>query len=137
MRSQELFERSQKVTPGGVHSPVRAFRSVGGTPVFFERAEGAFLISVEGRRYVDFCQSFGPNILGHRDPDVQKVLERAITTAWSFGACEPFSLELAEWVVARVPWVEKIRFVSSGTEAVMRRASRGAGGDKTNSHFEI
>ncbi len=119
MNSSELFERSKKVTPGGVHSPVRAFRSVGGTPVFFDRAEGPYLHSVEGRRYVDFCQSFGPNILGHRDPDVERVLEKAIHTAWSFGACEPYSLALAEWVVKRVPWAEKIRFVSSGTEAVM------------------
>jgi glutamate-1-semialdehyde 2,1-aminomutase len=119
MNSQDLFERSKKVTPGGVHSPVRAFRSVGGTPVFFEAAESPYLRSVEGETYVDFCQSFGPNILGHRDPDIQKVLSEAVTKAWSFGACEPYSLELAEWVVSHLPWVEKIRFVSSGTEAVM------------------
>lgn len=119
MNSQELFERSKKVTPGGVHSPVRAFRSVGGTPVFFKSAEGPYLHSVEGDTYVDFCQSFGPNILGHRDPEIEKVLEQSIHRAWSFGACEPYSLELAEWVVERLPWVEKIRFVSSGTEAVM------------------
>ena len=75
--------------------------------------------SVEGQRYIDFCQSFGPNILGHRDPEIEKVLEQSIHRAWSFGACEPYSLELAEWVVERLPWVEKIRFVSSGTEAVM------------------
>lgn len=128
--SQELFERSKKVTPGGVHSPVRAFRSVGGTPVFFESAEGPYLRSVEGDRYIDFCQSFGPNILGHRDPEVQKVLNEAIQKAWSFGACEPYSLALAEWVVAKVPWVKKIRFVSSGTEAVMSalRVARAATG---------
>jgi len=119
MNSKELFERSKKVTPGGVHSPVRAFRSVGGTPVFFKSAEGPYLHSVEGDTYVDFCQSFGPNILGHRDPEIEKVLEQSIHRAWSFGACEPYSLELAEWVVERLPWVEKIRFVSSGTEAVM------------------
>jgi glutamate-1-semialdehyde 2,1-aminomutase len=119
MNSQELFERSKRVTPGGVHSPVRAFRSVGGTPVFFKSAEGAYLQSVEGDTYVDFCQSFGPNILGHRDPEIEKVLEESIHRAWSFGACEPYSLALAEWVVEHLPWVEKIRFVSSGTEAVM------------------
>ena len=119
MNSEELFERSKKVTPGGVHSPVRAFRSVGGTPVFFKSAQGAYLTSVEGDRYLDFCQSFGPNILGHRDPEVQTVLESAIKDAWSFGACEPYSLALAEWVNKKVPWAEKIRFVSSGTEAVM------------------
>jgi glutamate-1-semialdehyde 2,1-aminomutase len=119
MNSNELFERSKKVTPGGVHSPVRAFRSVGGNPVFFKSAQGAYLTSVEGNRYLDFCQSFGPNILGHRDPEIQTVLETAIKDAWSFGACEPYSLALAEWVNKNVPWVEKIRFVSSGTEAVM------------------
>lgn len=119
MNSKELFERSKKVTPGGVHSPVRAFRSVGGTPVFFKSAEGPYLHSVEGETYVDFCQSFGPNILGHRDPEIEKVLQQSIHRAWSFGACEPYSLELAEWVVEKLPWVEKIRFVSSGTEAVM------------------
>jgi len=119
MNSQDLFERSLKVAPGGVHSPVRAFRSVGGTPVFFERAEGAHLISVEGDRYIDFCQSFGPNILGHRDPDVEKVLKETVELGWCFGACEPYSLELAEFVCQELPWVERIRFVCSGTEAVM------------------
>lgn len=119
MNSEELFQRSLKVAPGGVHSPVRAFRSVGGTPVFFQRAEGAHLISVEGKRYIDFCQSFGPNILGHRDPDVEKVLKETVELGWCFGACEPYSLELAELVQKELPWVEKIRFVCSGTEAVM------------------
>lgn len=138
MNSQELFERSKKVTPGGVHSPVRAFRSVGGTPVFFKSAEGPYLQSVEGDTYVDFCQSFGPNILGHRDPDIEKVLEEAIHKAWSFGACEPYSLELAEWVVDKLPWVEKIRFVSSGTEAVMSalRVARAATGRSKILKFE-
>lgn len=138
MTSQQLFERSQKVTPGGVHSPVRAFRSVGGTPIFFKQAEGAYLTSVEGDRYIDFCQSFGPNILGHRDPDIQKVLEVAIKDAWSFGACEPYSLALAEWVNEKVPWAEKIRFVSSGTEAVMSalRVARAATGRSLVLKFE-
>lgn len=117
--SKELFARSLKVAPGGVHSPVRAFKSVGGEPMFFKSAEGAFLTSVEGESYIDFCQSFGPNLLGHRDPEVtEKVLE-AIGTAWTFGACEPYSLELAEWITSRVKPAEKIRFVCSGTEAVM------------------
>lgn len=117
--SGELFERSLKIAPGGVHSPVRAFKSVGGTPVFFKSAEGPYLTSVEGKRYTDFCQSFGPLILGHRDPDVAKVVHETVDMAWSFGACEPYSLELAEWMTSRLPWVEKLRFVSSGTEAVM------------------
>lgn len=136
--SQKLFERSLRIAPGGVHSPVRAFRSVGGTPVFFRSAEGAELVSVEGRRYLDFCQSFGPLLLGHRDPEVTEVVREAIDTAWTFGACEPYSLELAEWIAARIPWVEKLRFVSSGTEAVMSalRVARGATGRRKILKFE-
>lgn len=117
--SIELFERSQKIAPGGVHSPVRSFRGVGGTPVFFASANGAYLQDVEGKEYIDYCQSFGPLILGHRDPDVTEEVQRAIASAWSFGACEPYSLELAEFITKEIPWVDKIRFVSSGTEAVM------------------
>ena len=119
MNSEELFQRSLQVAPGGVHSPVRAFRSVGGTPVFFRRGQGAYLESVEGKSYIDFCQSFGPNILGHRDPDVERVLKETIELGWCFGACEPYSLELAEFVKRNLPWAEKVRFVCSGTEAVM------------------
>jgi glutamate-1-semialdehyde 2,1-aminomutase len=128
--SAQLFERSLKVAPGGVHSPVRAFGSVGGTPVFFNKAEGPYLYSVEGRRYIDFCMSFGPLILGHRDPEISEVVRETIDRAWSFGACEPYSLELAEWITSRVPWAERIRFVSSGTEAVMSalRVARAATG---------
>jgi glutamate-1-semialdehyde 2,1-aminomutase len=117
--SRQYFERAQRVSPGGVHSPVRAFKSVGGTPVFFQSAEGAILTSVDGREYIDFCQSFGPLMLGHRDADVAQAVREAVDTAWSFGACEPYSLELAEWMTTRLPWVEMLRFVSSGTEAVM------------------
>lgn len=130
MNSKALFERSLKVAPGGVHSPVRAFKSVGGNPVFFKSAQGATLTSVEGKQYTDFCMSFGPMILGHRDPVVQQAVHAMIDTAWSFGACEPYSLELAEWIQARIPWVQKLRFVSSGTEAVMSalRVARAATG---------
>jgi len=117
--SREYFERALRVSPGGVHSPVRAFKGVGGTPVFFRSAQGATMTSVDGRDYIDFCQSFGPLMLGHRDPDVMEAVEDMISTAWSFGACEPYSLELAEWITSRLPWVEMLRFVSSGTEAVM------------------
>jgi glutamate-1-semialdehyde 2,1-aminomutase len=127
---QSFFDRSLKVAPGGVHSPVRAFKSVGGTPIFFKSAGGAYMESVDGGKYIDFCQSFGPLILGHRDPDVATVVHETVDTAWSFGACEPYSLELAEWITARLPWVEKLRFVSSGTEAVMSalRVARAATG---------
>jgi glutamate-1-semialdehyde 2,1-aminomutase len=136
--SEQLFERALRVAPGGVHSPVRAFKSVGGTPVFFRSAQGATLTSVEGREYIDFCQSFGPLLLGHRDPEVSAEVHAALDTAWSFGACEPYSLALAEWITARLPWVEKLRFVSSGTEAVMSalRVARAATGRRRVLKFE-
>lgn len=119
MKSKELFERAKKVAPGGVHSPVRSFRSVGGEPVFFKSGKGAYLYDVEDKEYIDFCMSFGPLILGHRDPEIKDVVRETIELAWTFGACEPYSLELAEFIVNEIPWVEKVRFVSSGTEAVM------------------
>lgn len=119
MNSSELFERSKLVAPGGVHSPVRSFKSVGGNPIFFKSGKGAYLTDIEGKDYIDFCLSFGPLILGHRDEEIEEVVKETIHTAWTFGACEPYSLELAEFIVSEIPWVEKIRFVSSGTEAVM------------------
>ena len=133
-----LYERARRVTPGGVHSPVRAFRSVGGTPVFFAKGTGARLIDVDGREYIDFCGSFGPLILGHADPEVAQVAHQAINDGWSFGACEPYSLDLAEWITSRLPWVERIRFVSSGTEAVMSalRIARAATGRSRVLKFE-
>jgi glutamate-1-semialdehyde 2,1-aminomutase len=129
-KSKELFERSKKVAPGGVHSPVRSFRSVGGEPIFFKSANGAYLQDVDGKEYIDFCLSFGPLILGHRDPEIEEIVKETISMAWTFGACEPYSLELAEFIVNEIPWVEKIRFVSSGTEAVMSalRVARAATG---------
>jgi glutamate-1-semialdehyde 2,1-aminomutase len=125
-----LYARSLRVAPGGVHSPVRAFHSVGGLPIFIERAEGAMLTDVTGRALIDFCQSFGPLVLGHRDPDVHAAVRGALDDGWTYGCAEPYSLDLAEWIVARVPWVERIRFVSSGTEAVMSamRVARAATG---------
>jgi glutamate-1-semialdehyde 2,1-aminomutase len=136
--SREYFERALRVSPGGVHSPVRAFRGVGGTPIFFRSALGGTMTSVDGREYIDFCQSFGPLMLGHRDPDVAAAVQEAISTAWSFGACEPYSLELAEWITSRLPWVEMLRFVSSGTEAVMStlRVARAATGRNGILKFE-
>ncbi|MCW7481298.1 glutamate-1-semialdehyde 2,1-aminomutase [Leptospira kanakyensis] len=130
MNSEELFQRSKNVVPGGVHSPVRSFASVGGTPVFFSEASGAYLKSVEGKEYIDYCLSFGPLLFGHRHPEIQEVVEETVRKAWSFGACEPYSLELAEFITSRIPWVEKIRFVNSGTEAVMSalRVARAATG---------
>jgi glutamate-1-semialdehyde 2,1-aminomutase len=117
--SEQLYARAQRVSPGGVHSPVRAFRGVGGTPRFMRSAAGARLTDVEGREYIDFCMAFGPLILGHADPGVRAAAEAALARGWSFGTAEPYSLELAELISAHVPWVESIRFVNSGTEAVM------------------
>ena len=118
-QSELLFERSEKVSPGGVHSPVRAFRGVGGVPRFIRSAQGAYLTDVDGNEYLDFCMSWGPLILGHQDEDVSKVVGEALRRGWSYGTTEPYSLELAEFIVRKLPWVEKIRFVNSGTEAVM------------------
>jgi glutamate-1-semialdehyde 2,1-aminomutase len=136
--SADLYARALRVTPGGVHSPVRAFRSVGGAPVFFRSGAGARLVDVDGRNYIDFCLSFGPLILGHADPDVAEAVHAAVGRGWSFGACEPYSLELAEWIASRLPWVERIRFVSSGTEAVMSalRVARAATGRSAILKFE-
>lgn len=119
MTSSKLFERSLKVSPGGVHSPVRAFKGVGGPPVFIESAQGAYLKDVEGNRYLDYCMSWGPLILGHQDPEVKEEVRTALERGWSFGTAEPYSLELAELITSHIPAVEKIRFVNSGTEAVM------------------
>jgi glutamate-1-semialdehyde 2,1-aminomutase len=138
MTATTLFDRALATAPGGVHSPVRAFRSVGGTPVFFQSAAGARITDVDGRSYIDFCLSFGPLILGHRDPEVARAVHAAVDDGWSFGACEPYSLALAEWILARVPWVERLRFVSSGTEAVMSvlRVARAATGRSIVLKFE-
>ena len=129
-KSAELFRRALKVTPGGVHSPVRAFRSVGGTPVFTERANGSRLTDVDGNSYLDFCMSWGPLLLGHNDPDIAAAVRAAIDNGCSFGTSEAGSLQLAELITGNIPWVEKIRFVNSGTEAVMSavRLARGATG---------
>ncbi len=125
--TQELFDRSARVTPGGVHSPVRSFKGVGGAPVFFKKAQGATLSDVDGNDYIDFCQSFGPLILGHRDPDVEIEVHNAVGDVWTLGTADPYSLELAEWIVKKIDVVERIRFVNSGTEAVMSalRLARG------------
>jgi len=125
--SSDLFERAKKVTPGGVHSPVRSFKGLERPPVFFASAQGATLTDVDGNKYIDFCQSFGPLILGHRDAEVEMEVLRAVGDVWSLGAADPYSLELAEWIVEKIPAVESVRFVTSGTEAVMSalRLARG------------
>lgn len=128
--SEALFERAKKVAPGGVHSPVRAFRGVGGTPRFIREAKGAYLIDVDQNRYLDFCMSWGPLLFGHQDLDVANAVKEAMGRGWSYGTAEPYSLELAEFIIDRIPWVEKVRFVNSGTEAVMSalRVARAATG---------
>src|SRR5688500_6875588 len=126
----ERYARALLVAPGGVQSPVRAFRSVGGLPIFMARGAGATLTDVTGRTYIDFCQSFGPLLLGHCDPEIRAVVAEALDDGWTYGCCEPYSLALAEWITSQVPWAEQIRFVSSGTEAVMSalRVARAATG---------
>ncbi len=138
VNSENLFERAKKVSPGGVHSPVRSFKGLDRAPVFFKSAQGAYLTSVEDKKYVDYCQSFGPLILGHLDTEIKEKVHGMVDTAWTFGAAEIYSLELAEWITSRIPFVEKLRFVSSGTEAVMSalRVARAATGRKKILKFE-
>ncbi len=125
--SRELFEKAKRWMPGGVSSPVRAFKAVGGTPVFVDHAEGPYLFGADGTRYVDYVGSWGPAILGHAHPDVVKAVQEAAAKGSSFGAPTAQETELAELVASFFPSIEMIRFVSSGTEAVMGalRAARG------------
>ena len=126
-RSQAAFERAQKLMPGGVNSPARAFGAVGGTPIFIERAEGAHLFDLDGNRYLDYIGSWGPLILGHRHPAVVAALEKALALGTSYGAPTEGESELAERIIDAVPSVEKVRLVNSGTEATMSaiRLARG------------
>jgi glutamate-1-semialdehyde 2,1-aminomutase len=128
--SDDLHRRALRVTPGGVHSPVRGFGQVGGTPVYMREAQGAILVDVDGREYLDFCLAFGPLILGHADAGVVTAVREAAALGTAFGTAEPYSLQLAEFVTGRIPWVEQLRLVNSGTEAVMTalRIARAATG---------
>jgi glutamate-1-semialdehyde 2,1-aminomutase len=125
--NDELFERARRVIPGGVNSPVRAFGSVGGTPLFLVKAQGAYVTDSDGREYVDLVNSWGPAILGHAHPEVVKAVQDAAALGLSFGASTPAETELAELVSDRVGAVEKLRLVSTGTEATMTaiRLARG------------
>ncbi len=125
-----LFDRARRVIPGGVNSPVRAFGSVGGTPYFVDRAEGPYVWDAEGRRYIDYVQSYGPGILGHAHPAVLEAVTRAASAGTSYGAPTEAEVVLAEMVVERIAGLEAVRFVSSGTEATMSaiRLARGATG---------
>ena len=128
--SERLFAASQRLIPGGVNSPVRAFKGVGGTPRFIARGEGAWLVDADGNRYVDLVLSWGPLILGHAHPEVLEAIVRAAEAGTTFGAPTELELRLAERVVATFPSVDMVRFVSSGTEATMSavRLARAATG---------
>ena len=136
--SNELFERAKRVIPGGVNSPVRAFGSVGGTPVFYESGQGARLRDVEGKEYIDCVGSWGPLILGHRAPAVEAAIEEALRRGTTFGAPTEREVELAEAIVERVPGVETVRLTSSGTEACLSaiRLARGVTGRPRIVKFE-
>jgi glutamate-1-semialdehyde 2,1-aminomutase len=138
MNSETLFSRAQALMPGGVNSPVRAFRAVGGTPVFFARAAGAYLWDVEGKRYIDYVGSWGPMLAGHTHPAVVEAVQRAAARALSFGAPSEAEIELAELLCRLVPSLERVRLVSSGTEATMTalRLARGATGRSVIVKFE-
>lgn len=131
--NQELFEKSQQLIPGGVNSPVRAFHSVGGTPVFFKKGLGSKLWDVDGKQYIDYINSWGPMILGHAHPEVVAAVQQAATNSLSFGAPTGLELEMAELINRLVPSMEQVRLNSSGTEATMSaiRTARGfTGRDK-------
>ena len=132
-KSAQLFEKAQKVIPGGVNSPVRAFKGVGGTPVFIEKAEGAYITDSDGKKYIDYVGSWGPMVLGHNHPAIIDAVLKAVPNGLSFGAPTESEITLAELVCKLVPSIELVRMVSSGTEATMSaiRLARGyTGRDK-------
>ena len=137
-RSQALQQRAERFFPGGVNSPVRAFKAVGGAPPFVERAEGAYLTDADGNRYIDYFGSWGPMILGHAFPPVVEAIQRAARDSASFGASTAAEADLAERVIACYPAIQKLRFVSSGTEATMSaiRLARAATHRKVIVKFE-
>src|SRR6201996_6394021 len=119
VRSEQIYERARRVIPGGVNSPVRAFRAVGGSPIVIARGSGPYLFDVDGNRYLDFVGSWGPLILGHAHPQVMEAINQACRNGTTFGTPCAGEVELAERVVKSYPGLEQVRFVSSGTEAVM------------------
>ena len=137
-RNQQLFDRAAQVIPGGVNSPVRAFRAVGGTPRFVQRAQGAYFWDANGQRYIDYIGSWGPMILGHGHPAVLEAVQKAAVDGFSFGAPTEREIELAEAILRQVPSMDMVRLVSSGTEAGMSalRLARGATGRSKIIKFE-
>src|SRR5206468_3830472 len=126
-KSQALFSRAQQSIPGGVNSPVRAFKSVGGTPLFIKKAEGAYLYDVDGNKFIDYIASWGPMILGHAYEPVVKAIQEYAAYSTSYGAPTELEIKMAELIKSMVPNVDLIRMVSSGTEACMSaiRVARG------------
>src|ERR1022692_4923261 len=137
-RSEELFRRAVKKIPGGVNSPVRAFRSVGGQPIFIARGEGSHLFDVDGNEYIDYVGSWGPLLLGHRHPEILAALEKALEIGTSFGAPTEHEIDLADAICESVPSIEMVRLVNSGTEATMSaiRVARGFTGRDLTVKFE-
>ena len=137
-RSKELFDAAQKHIPGGVNSPVRAFRAVGGTPIFFDRAAGAYMFDADGKRYVDYIMSWGPMILGHGHPKVLDAIREQLEKAMTFGTPTELEILLADKICDRVPGMDMVRMVNSGTEATMSaiRLARGATGRDKIVKFE-
>ena len=137
-KSKELFERAQQSIPGGVNSPVRAFKSVGGTPLFMERAKGAYMFDADGNRYIDYINSWGPMILGHAYVPVVKAIQEKAAESTSFGAPTELEIEMAELIISMAPNVDMVRMVSSGTEACMSalRLARGFTGRNKFIKFE-
>ena len=132
-KSEQLFDAAQTHIPGGVNSPVRAFKAVGGSPLFFERAEKAYLFDADGNRYVDYVQSWGPMILGHNHPEVIAAVKAQLEKGMTFGAPTELEVQLADKLCEKVPGMDMVRMVSSGTEATMSaiRLARGfTGRDK-------
>ena len=138
MQSQLLFDRAKAVIPGGVNSPVRAFRAVGGTPLFIQKAEGPYLYDEDGRRYIELINSWGPMILGHAHDLIQKAVSDTLQFSFSYGAPTRREVEMAEKIVSMVPSIEKVRMVNSGTEATMSaiRVARGFTGREKIIKFE-
>src|SRR5215204_4495436 len=137
-KSDQLFAIAQNLIPGGVNSPVRAFRGVGGTPVFVRSAQGAYLEGEDGRRYIDYIGGYGPHILGHRHPSVIAAIQKALGRGTAFGAPTLPEVELAEMIAEALPSVEMVRMVNSGTEATMSalRLARAATGRNQFIKFE-
>ena len=137
-RSEQLFEKAQQHIPGGVNSPVRAFKGVGGTPVFIEKADGAYIYDADGKQYIDYVGSWGPMILGHNHPSIREAVHKAVDNGLSYGAPTESEITMAELVKQIVPSMEKVRMVNSGTEATMTaiRLARGYTGRNKLVKFE-